>query len=342
MENASEDQKPFSNQQIRVSVGTAIVLGLLEGKQDAEPTTAYLMTYTQGKCLANCGFCPQARNSYGNAELLSRVSWPAFSANSVIAQIGSAAQSAKVKRVCIQALNYPNVFSDISFFVRNLKRNVSVPVSVSCQPLNSQNMWLLAQSGVDRIGIALDAATEKIFNTTKGKDVGGPYDWEEEFTLLHTAIGIFGEGNVSTHLIVGLGETEKEAVGLLQTLVDMGVLPGLFTFTPVRGTDLSQITPPQVETYRRLQLARFLLVSSMGRQQDMTFNAKGEIESFGISKNTLTNAIESGKPFQTSGCKDCNRPFYNEKPSGPLYNYPRPLASEEIKQIELQLKPLIE
>jgi len=37
----------------------------------------------------------------------------------------------------------------------------------------------------------------------------------------------------------------------------------------------------------------------------------------------------TGEPFRTSGCPDCNRPFYNERPSGPLYNYPRPLTTEE-------------
>ena len=24
----------------------------------------------------------------------------------------------------------------------------------------------------------------------------------------------------------------------------------------------------------------------------------------------------------TSGCPGCNRPFYNERPRGPIYNYP--------------------
>jgi biotin synthase len=38
----------------------------------------------------------------------------------------------------------------------------------------------------------------------------------------------------------------------------------------------------------------------------------------------------TGEPFQTSGCPDCNRPFYNEQPGGPLYNYPRPLMAGEV------------
>jgi len=39
--------------------------------------------------------------------------------------------------------------------------------------------------------------------------------------------------------------------------------------------------------------------------------------------------LSSGEAFRTSGCKGCNRPFYNERPSGPMYNYPRPLTPDE-------------
>jgi biotin synthase len=329
-------------QQIRVSVGTAIVLGLLEGKLDAEPTTAYLMTHHAGKCIANCGFCPQAKNSQSKAELLSRVSWPAFSTQTVLEHLGNAAASGRIRRVCIQALNYPEVFEEVCSFVTALKRHISVSVSVSCQPLNSPNMWSLSRAGVDRIGIALDAATPKLFDKVKGKSAGGPYRWEEEFVLLRMALGVFGEGNVSTHLIVGLGETEREAVKFLQQLVDMGVLPGLFTFTPIRGTALADRAKPQLESYRRIQVARYLIVHGLARVDDMEFSTDGELLGFGVDTHLLLNLICTGKPFETAGCKDCNRPFYNEKPSGPIYNYPRNLTEQEILVIKKELKPQIE
>jgi len=328
--------------QIRVSTGSAIVLGLLEGKLDAEPTTAYLMTYKAGKCAANCGFCPQAQGSQSKAELLSRVSWPPFSVGSVIGQIANAVNSGKIRRVCIQALNYPKVFGDLCAFVETLKKQVQVPVSVSCQPLNSENMWNLSKAGADRIGIAIDTATEKLFNQIKGEAAGGPYDWQKEFVLLRTAVGVFGEGNVSTHLIVGLGETEKEAVQMLQRCVDMGVLPGLFTFTPVRGTALAEKMQPQLEVYRRVQLARYLIVNALGRFEDMAFDSDEQIVDFGVGKDVLARALEAGKPFLTAGCADCNRPFYNEKPSGPIYNYPRSLTAQEIAETKKQLQPCIE
>jgi lipoyl synthase len=327
--------------QIRVSVGTAIAIGLLEGKLDAAPTTAYLMTYTQGRCSANCGFCPQARASQSKTELLSRVSWPIFKSQAVIGQIANATRNGTIKRICIQALNYPKVFSDLSGFVLALKQQTAIPVSVSCQPLNSKNMWALAKSGVDRIGIALDAATEKVFDFVKGGAAGGPYKWNDEFTLLRTAIGVFGEGNVSTHLIFGLGETEKETVSLLQRCVDMGVLPGLFAFTPIRGTALAQRKQPALQAYRRIQLARYLIVNALSRFEDMEFTSAAELTGFGVATDMIAEIIQYGKPFITSGCPDCNRPFYNEKPSGPLYNFPRKPTAEEIAEIRLQLAPYV-
>ena len=324
-------------QQIRVSIGSAIVLGLLEGKLDAEPTTVYLMTYKSGKCTANCGFCPQARNSRSKAELLSRVTWPAFSTKSVLKRIQNASPTRGTRRVCIQALNYPDVFTHLAALVTAIKQHTTLPVSVSCQPLNSGNTRRLAEAGVERVGIAIDAATEKLFNEVKGSSAGGPYTWESQFRQLHEALQVFGKGKVSTHLIIGLGETENDAISLIQRCVDMGVLPALFAFTPIRGTALERKPQPLIESYRRVQLARYLIVNGRARSEDMRFDGVGCLTDYGVEREMLTWIVETGKPFLTSGCPNCNRPFYNEKPGGPIYNYPRDLRREEILAIKRQL-----
>lgn len=326
-----------SPKSIRASIGTAITLKLLAGKIDVEPTTAYLMTYKTGKCTANCGFCPQARTSISKAELLSRISWPAFSTKRVLKGIETAVNERKISRVCIQALNYPTVFGHLVALVKTIKQHVKVPVSISCQPLNGKNTRLLAEAGVNRIGIALDAATSELFDKVKGSAAGGPYTWENQFRQLREAIEVFGKGNVTTHLIIGLGETEKEAISTIQQCVDMSVLPALFAFTPVRGTALENNPQPQIESYRRVQLARYLIVNNAARYENIRFDANGKITDFGVKKETLKRIVETGEPFLTSGCPDCNRPFYNEKPSGPLCNYPRNLRPEEITAIKQQL-----
>jgi len=320
-------------EKIRVSLGSAIVLELLKGKLDAMPTTAYLLTYRRGKCSANCGFCPQARGSHGRADMLSRVSWPVLPTTYVLDGIERIVEDGKIRRVCLQALNYPEVFADLLAFVKAICSRVKVPVSISCQPLNRENIRQLAEVGVERIGIPLDAATEELFSKVKGRSVGGPYVWEEQFRLLSEAVKIFGEGKVSTHLIVGLGETEKEMVETIQKCVDMGVLPALFAFTPISGTALENNPQPLVPVYRRVQLARHLIFHGIARYEDMHFDKKDCVRDFGVNKEVLTGIIRTGEPFLTSGCPNCNRPYYNEKPSGPIYNYPRPLAKEETAQI---------
>jgi len=314
-----------------------MVLGLLKGKLDAMPTTVYLLTYRWGKCTANCGFCPQARGSHGRADLLSRVSWPVFTAERVLNGIEKAVKDGQVKRVCLQALNYPEVFQHLLAFVNGIYSRVRVPISVSCQPLNRENMQRLAEAGAERIGIPLDAATKELFEKVKGRSAGGPYVWEKQFKLLSEAVNIFGKGKVSTHLIVGLGETEKEMVEIIQKCVDMGVLPALFAFTPIPGTALENNPQPPVPQYRHVQLARHLIFHRIARYENIRFDEKGRVNDFGVDKEILMRMVQTGEPFITSGCPNCNRPYYNEKPSGPIYNYPRPLTRKEIAQVTREL-----
>lgn len=322
---------------VRVSVGTAIVLGILDEKLDAAPTTAYILTYRVGKCHANCGFCPQARESKSSSQLLSRVTWPTFPTLEVLTALTVAVEQKKIGRICIQALNYPEVFTELEALVKEIKRRCSVAVSVSCQPKNREDIQRLRQAGVDRLGIALDAATQTVFDKVKGAGAGGCYSWEYQFNLFSKALAVFGAGNVSTHVIVGLGETEREATEIIQRCSDLGVLSALFAFTPVRGTALEGSLPPRLQSYRRIQLARYLIVNGKTETGKMGFEVNGKITSFGVPKEALEPIIETGAPFRTSGCPNCNRPYYNEKPSGPIYNYPKKLNKEEIKRIKIEL-----
>lgn len=325
-------------EKVRVSLGSAIVLGLLDGKLDAAPTTAYLMTYKDGKCLANCGFCPQARQSRSRADMLSRISWPVFATAEAFSKTEMATKNGKIKRVCIQALKYPEVFTHLKAIVETIFQNVKVPISVSCQPLNFENIKCLKEAGAERIGIPIDAATERIFDKVKGPAAGGPYSMKRQIALLEEAVKVFGKGRVSTHLIVGLGETEMEMAHMIQRCVDMGVLPALFAFTPVSGTVLEHCKQPPIHQYRKVQMARYLIFKGLSKFENMIFDGEGRIVSFGVAEQTLKRIIQSGEPFMTSGCPDCNRPYYNEKPSGPIYNYPKVPSMEELQKVAEELK----
>ena len=319
----------LSPDMVRVSIGTVGVLGLKEIRLDVPPTTAYLMTYTEGSCLANCAFCSQARECNSERDHLSRVIWPEYSWDSVLEGFKSPSMDV-LERVCIQVINYPGFIVDVLDMVHDLRAITGLPISVDTCPVSREDMKQLKNAGVQRVNIPMDAATQKLFDNVKGRNVGGPYRWETHLEAISRAVDIFGEGMVGSNLIIGLGETEEEAVALIQALSDLNVNTALFAFTPLRGTKLEKLSQPPIESYRRVQLARYLIDRGTTRMKDMTFK-DGRIMDFGVEN--IRKHLSDGSAFQTSGCPGCNRPFYNEKPSGPFYNYPRKLSREEVSEI---------
>lgn len=119
-------------------------------------------------------------------------------------------------------------------------------------------------------------------------------DFSSRLSLLKQSAQEF-PGRITTHLIAGLGESEEEMTALFNELNESGIRIGLFAFTPINANQKQ----PDIRYYRRLQK---------------------ELHKIQNLNNT---------PFQTTGCDDCNRPYYNENPRGPIYNYPRELTGEE-------------
>jgi biotin synthase len=270
--------------------------------------------------------------------MLARVTWPVFPTTQVAEKIASSAEKGTVKRLCIQALNYPAVHKDLTHLTKLIHSRSNVPISLSCPPFSKAQFKELAEAGADRISIALDAATEQLFNKVKGVETQSPYQWKRQHEALKEAVKVFGKNQVYTHLIVGLGETEKQITETIQQSTDSGICPSLFAFTPITGTTLANMPQPSIRTYRRVQLARHLIINGKTRFENMKFNNKQQITDFGTPKTTLHQVIQEGTPFCTSGCPECNRPYYNERPSGPMYNYPRQPTPQEISEISKQLK----
>jgi biotin synthase len=141
---------------------------------------------------------------------------------------------------------------------------------------------------------------------------------------------------VSTHLIVGIGETEQEMIRAIQDCVDLGVVPGLFAFTPVPGTALESNRPPNIDQYRRTQLVRYLILNKIARYENMKFD-ENRLTDYRVNEQILSKIVETGEPFLTSGCPDCNRPYYNERPGGTMYNYPAKLTQKQAVQVKNEL-----
>jgi biotin synthase len=278
------------------------------------PTTAYLML--GGRCLMNCAFCAQARESQASALSLSRVIWPEYDLDVVTERLVQAAAQGAIRRACLQVTVTEHAFEQSLSILRAVHARSVLPFDVAILPHDLDQVRMLIEAGADHIGFGLDAACERVFRQVKGGN------WARSLALIEGTSHSF-PGRAALHLIVGLGETEQEMVERLQWAHDRGVTTGLFAFTPVRGTHLANLPPPPLAVYRRIQAARWLVVHDLARDDDMIFDKDGRLVHLGASMPT------TGEAFQTSGCPDCNRPFYNEQPGGPLFNYPRPLTTAE-------------
>ncbi|MFX1341904.1 MAG: radical SAM protein [Promethearchaeota archaeon] len=324
---------------IRVSVGTAATLDLLHCRLDALPTTAYTMTSTENRCRANCAFCAQARSSGAKANQLSRITWPSFSLPQIINALEMTKQTEQFQRICIQTLYYPNLMEDLEPLVKEFIQHLpSIPISIALPPLGLNQIQQLFNLGVDRVAISFDAATPKLFDTIKGNGVKGPFRWGQHNTALQNVLSVFGAGRTTTHLIIGLGETDEQVITFFQEFTDQGITIGLFPFTPISGTALAKRQRPSIRRYRRIQVAHFLIQNQLAHLNQMKFNSpQKQLVHIDLPSETLREVIECGIAFQTSGCPSCNRPFFTENPSGPLYNYSRPPNESEIKEIRNQL-----
>jgi biotin synthase len=198
----------------------------------------------------------------------------------------------------------------------------------------------IKDAGADRIGIAVDAATQELFEIHRGPGVKGPHNWELFWQTMANAVEVFGIYKVGVHLIVGLGETEAEMVQTISLAGQLGVLTHLFSLFPEAGTRIGNNSQPPLAKYRRIQLARYLINEGIISQQSIQFTPEGKIADFGVE---IEKYLEEGMAFMTSGCPGedgrlaCNRPFANERPSGPIRNYPFVPKSKDREMIRTQI-----
>lgn len=301
---------------VRVSIGTLAVLGLSRVKVDAVPYTAYLLQYSRDGCLAKCIFCPQSRFNLGaDKEYVSRIPWPTIDLMDFVEEI----RVNKVfSRICIESVLKKKFIVELVEIASILSSRISgMPLSVATTPVHRKYVAELHDSGVDFLGVGLDAATPEVFRKTLK-----PYTWRTYLDFIATGINVFGERRVTVHLIRGLGESEEEFIKTMAMLYSMGAEIALFALTPVKKTVLENYSQPDIESYRRIQLVKYLL-SRGYRISDIGFFKHGVFYFHrGISKEILSNFNRYVEAFMTTGCPGCNRPFYNEKPRGPYYNIP--------------------
>ncbi len=122
-----------------------------------------------------------------------------------------------------------------------VKNAVDLPIQAQCEPPN-EDVWFekLKDAGVDALGMHMEAVTDRV----RKKIMPGKatVSLARYMSAYEYAVKVFGPGNVSTYILAGLGDSEKEIVHMSKKLIDIGVYPFVVPFVPVQGTPMENHT----------------------------------------------------------------------------------------------------
>ncbi len=338
---------------VQMSTAAAISLGLVPGNMHRTACTHclnLLVTYPEG-CRANCSYCGLARHreesrDYADRNFI-RVDWPTARYDEVIERVKNGEDKGQFERMCISMITHPNSDYDTMVLLKKWVKEVPhVPVSILSNPttMKYEDLVALRDAGADIFTVALDAVTPEIFERTRGKTVDSPHRWDKYWQAIEWSAEIFGPEKFGAHLIAGMGETEQEMMEVCQKIRDLGGHNHMFAFFPEQGSLMEDWDACPKDQWRRVQLGRFIIDYAGGHVDDMRFNEQGQIVDFGLDERELEDLINSGKPFQTSGCPGksdeevsaCNRPYGDSSPTD-IRSFPFALNSTDVEFVKRQM-----
>ncbi len=340
---------------VQMSTAAAITLGIMPGKMHRCSCTRclnLLLTYPEG-CRANCAYCGLARHreaerDYADRNFI-RVDWPAVPMSQIVEIVAKDGANSPFHRMCISMITHPRSDADTVSVLAAWTAHINpatIPISILSNPTTMQRSDVanLKELGADIFTVAVDAATPEIFDRTRGKGVGSPHSWKKYWEILEDARDIFGPQKFGAHIIIGMGETERDALVLVQKLVDMGGHSHMFCFFPEKGSLMDHLPATPRDQWRRVQLGRYLIDYHGARADQMRFDSEGRVVDFGLPKSELDAVIDAGVAFRTSGCPGkfaddisaCDRP-YGDSPPSDIASYPFQPAKKDIAKIRTQL-----
>lgn len=141
-----------------------------------------------------------------------------------------------------------------------VKEASGLPVEVQFEPPEDLSVIdRVHDMGVDSVGIHVET-----FDPTVLAHIAPPKartGIERYFAAWERAVERFGEGQVSTYVILGMGEDPELIVEGCKRAIDIGVYPFIVPLRPVPGSLMADATPPTAEYTDRIarQVAPYLV-----------------------------------------------------------------------------------
>ena len=151
--------------------------------------------------------------------------------------------------------------------VRAVKATVpTLPVQVQCEPpADLAVITELREAGADAIGIHIESLDDEVRRRwMPGKATVPIHRYHEAW---REAVRVFGRNQVSTYLLVGLGEDADALIAGAAELIEMGVYPFVVPFRPQPGSlavDVDRATAPDAAVVEKVSREVAALLSLAG------------------------------------------------------------------------------
>lgn len=139
-----------------------------------------------------------------------------------------------------------NEISYLASCAAAIKEATNLPVHAQfLPPTDLERLHELKQEGVDTVGIHIESFDfETLSRMAPVKAAIGLKRYEEAWKM---AVDLFGPNQVSSFLLVGLGEKPSSVVSGSEALADLGVYPFVVPLRPIPGSLMEDALPPDPE-----------------------------------------------------------------------------------------------
>jgi len=124
-----------------------------------------------------------------------------------------------------------------------IKNETNLPVHVQFMPPSDLRLLeLLKKSGADTVGIHIESFERSVL--ARVAPCKAELGLKTYLKTWKEAINIFGRNQVSSFIIVGLGEKRESIIDGAALLCELGVYPFILPLRPIPGTSLTSNAPP--------------------------------------------------------------------------------------------------
>lgn len=153
----------------------------------------------------------------------------------------------------------------LSECVKEIRKVSNLPIQVQCEPPKDDSLYqVLKEAGANSIGLHVESFDEKVRKEIMPSK--SDITLEEYFKAFEKAVAVFGRNQVSTYVIIGLGEDLEITMEGCRRAARLGVYPFVVPLRPLSGTLLENAAPPSSEVMNDV----YIRVATVLREENLS------------------------------------------------------------------------